>query len=132
MVRYGDGARPGGSRTYARGGRDYRDRDFKERERDRPFRDAYGRSPARQRDAGGHRYDPLCQLLGTPLHSFVIFTPHPGRRGVGRAPRAAAAASRGRAVEAARSAPRATAHVAAFVLPGRIGLLGFVNKPVLF
>ena len=69
MVRYGDGARPGGSGTYgfgARSGRDYRDRDSKDRERDRPFRDAYGRSPARQRDAGGHRYGPLCQLLCTP------------------------------------------------------------------
>ena len=49
-----------------------------------------------------------------PLHSYVIFTPHPGRRGVGRAPRAAAVATRGRAGVAARSTPRTAAHVAVF------------------
>ena len=65
MVRYVDGARPGGSRPYgfgARSGRDYRDRGSRDRERDRNFGDAYGRSPARQRDAGNHRYGSLCQL----------------------------------------------------------------------
>ena len=66
MVRYADGARSGGSRTYARSGRDYRDRGYKDRERDRNFGDAYGRSPARQRDSGSHRYGSPCQLLRAP------------------------------------------------------------------